>query len=83
METGDSVNASNIFKDKIKELYKLEETATNEFDRMIFQMMNENFRKHEETIPKLAKDGHVKINPSKVKNRTLSLKEPSVPLTPK
>jgi len=29
----------------MNELYKLEETATNEFDKMIFQMMNKNQKK--------------------------------------
>jgi hypothetical protein len=56
-ETADSVNALISFNDKMKSLYKLEQTATNEFDKM----MNENFRKHEALILKLAKVGHVKI----------------------
>lgn len=49
METG--------FKEKMKELYKLEKTATNEFDRMIFQMMNQNFRKHEKKLLKAEASG--------------------------
>jgi hypothetical protein len=60
MNTSDSVNALIQFKDKMKNLYKLEQTATNEFDKLIFKM-NENFRKHEAMILKLAKVGHVKI----------------------
>jgi hypothetical protein len=44
----------------MKNLYKLEQTATNEFDKLIFKM-NENFRKHEAMILKLAKVGHVKF----------------------
>ena len=45
----------------MKELYKLEETATNEFDRMCFQMMNDNFKKHEAMILKLIKEDCVKV----------------------
>jgi hypothetical protein len=60
METENSVNALIPFKEKMKELYKLEETATNKFNRMCFQMMNENFRKHELMILKLVK-GYAKV----------------------
>jgi hypothetical protein len=56
-----SENALVDFKDKMKNLHKLEQTATNEFDKMIFKMMNENFRKHEEMITRLVKLGIVKI----------------------
>jgi hypothetical protein len=48
-------------KEKMKELYKLEETATNEFDRMIFKMMNENFRKQEKVLLDLEAAGLLKI----------------------
>jgi hypothetical protein len=60
-ETADSVNALILFNDKMKSLYKLEQTATNEFDKLILKMMNGNFRKHERTISRLIKVGHVKI----------------------
>jgi len=45
-ETADSVNALIQFKEKMKNLYKLEQTATNEFDKMVFKMMkiSENMR---------------------------------------
>jgi hypothetical protein len=59
IEAADSVNALIPFKDKMKNLYELEQTPTNEFDKLIFKMMNENFRKHEVMILKLAKVGHV------------------------
>lgn len=49
------------FKEKMKELYKLEETANNEFGRMIFKMMNENFRKHEEMLLNLEAAGLLRI----------------------
>ncbi len=49
------------FKEKMKELYKLEETANNEFDRMIFKMMNENFRKHEKMLLNLEAAGLLRI----------------------
>ncbi len=62
MNTSYSVNDLISFKEKIRNLYKLEETATNEFDKLIFKMMNENFRKHEAMILKLAKAGNVKLN---------------------
>jgi hypothetical protein len=61
MNTLDSVNALIQFEEKMKNLYKLEETATNEFDKHIFQIMNDNFRKHEAILLKLAKVGHVQI----------------------
>ncbi len=61
MNTSDSVNALIQFKEKMKNLYKLEQKTTNEFDKLIFKMMNENFRKHEAMILKLAKVGYVKI----------------------
>jgi L-cysteine desulfidase len=41
-ESADSVNALIQFKEKIKNLYKLEETAANEFDKQIFKIMNKN-----------------------------------------
>jgi hypothetical protein len=47
MNTSDSVNALFQLKEKMKNLYKLEPTATNKFDKLIFKMMNEIFRKHE------------------------------------
>ena len=61
MNTLDSVNALIQFEEKMKNLYKLEGTATNEFDKHIFQIMNDNFRKHEAILLKLAKVGHVQI----------------------
>jgi hypothetical protein len=61
MNTSDSVNALIQFKEKMKNLYKLEETAINEFDKHIFKIMNDNFRKHEAMTLKLAKVGHVQI----------------------
>jgi hypothetical protein len=60
-ETADSVNALIQFKEKVKNLYELEEAATNEFDKQIFKFMNENFRKHEIMITKLVRSGHVKF----------------------
>ncbi len=42
-------------------LPKLEQRATNEFDKLIFLLVNENFRKHEAMILKLDKVGYVKI----------------------
>ena len=57
----DSVNALIPFKEKMKNLYKLDQTATNGFDKLIFKMLNENFRKHEAMILKLTKVGHVQI----------------------
>jgi hypothetical protein len=45
----------------MKNLYKLEETATNEFDKHIFKVINENFRKYEIMITKLVRSGHVKF----------------------
>jgi hypothetical protein len=45
---------------KDENLYKLEQTATNEFDKLIFKMMNENFRKHEAMILKLVKAGNIR-----------------------
>jgi hypothetical protein len=61
MNTSDSVNALIQFKEKMNNLYKLEETATNEFDKHIFKIMNDNFRKPEAMILKLAKVGYVQI----------------------
>ncbi len=40
-EKADSVNALIQFKDK-RNHYKLEETATNEFDKQIFKITNES-----------------------------------------
>ena len=45
----------------MNELYKLEETATNKFDKMIIQMMNNNFKKKEKIMIKLLKNGYAKI----------------------
>jgi hypothetical protein len=45
----------------MKNLYKLEGTATNEADELIFKMMSENFRKNEEIITKLVRSGQMKI----------------------
>jgi hypothetical protein len=61
MNTSDSVNGLIQFKEKMKNLYKFEETVTNEFDKHIFQIMDDNFRKHEAMILKLAKVGHAQI----------------------
>ncbi len=60
-ETVDSVNVLIQFKDKMKNLYELEETATNEFNKYIFKIMNDNFRKYEMMIIKLVRSGHVKF----------------------
>jgi hypothetical protein len=49
------------FKEKMKNLYILEQTATNEFDKLIFKMMNENFRKYGAMILNLVKLGHIRI----------------------
>ena len=38
-ELADSVNALIPFKEKMKNLYKLEQTATNGFDKLIFKMI--------------------------------------------
>jgi hypothetical protein len=51
----------NLFKERMNELYKLEETATNEFDKMFTQMMNKNFKKQEKSMIKLLKNGYAKI----------------------
>ncbi len=59
-ETVDSVNAWIQFKEKMKNLYELEETATNEFDKQIFKIMNDNFRKYEMII-KLERSGHIRF----------------------
>jgi len=40
---------------------KPEETATNEFNKHIFKIMNDNFRKYEMMIIKLVRSGHVKF----------------------
>jgi hypothetical protein len=58
-----TVNMATLtsFKEKMKELYKLEDTATSEFDRMFFQMMNQNFRRHEAKIEELVKNGSIRI----------------------
>ncbi len=45
---------------KMNELYKFEETATN--DKMFFQMMNKNFKKQEKIMINLLKNGKAKIN---------------------
>ncbi len=45
----------------MNELYKLEETTTNEFDKMFIQMMNKNFKKQEKSMIKLLKNGYAKI----------------------
>jgi hypothetical protein len=50
-----------LFKKRMNELYKLEETATNEFDKMIFQMMNKNLKKPEKIMINLIKNGYAKI----------------------
>jgi len=60
-ETVDSVNAWIQFKEKMENLYELEETATNEFNKHIFKIMNDNFRKYEMMIIKLVRSGHVKF----------------------
>ena len=39
----------------MEELYKLEETATNDFDKMIFKMMNKNFKEQEKVMIELIK----------------------------
>jgi hypothetical protein len=44
MNASDSVNALIQFKEKMKNLYKFEQTTTNEFDKLIFKMMNENLK---------------------------------------
>jgi len=59
-ETANSVNVLIQLKEKMKK-YKLEETATNEFDEQIFKIMNDNFRKYEMMIIKLVRSGHVKF----------------------
>ncbi len=46
----------------MKNLYKLKETATNEFDKQIFKMMNENFRKYEIMILRLINQDMFKLN---------------------
>jgi len=38
-ETANSVNVLIQFKEKMKNLYELEETTTNEFDKQIFKIM--------------------------------------------
>lgn len=38
-EFTDSVNALIPFKEKMKNFYKLEQTATNGFDKLIFKMI--------------------------------------------
>jgi hypothetical protein len=50
-----------LFKERMNELYKLEETATNEFDKMIIQMMNKNFKKQEKIMIRLLENGKAKI----------------------
>ena len=57
------------FKEKMKEPYKLKETANNEFDRMIFKMMNENLRKHGKMLLNLEAAGLLRIQ----NRRTYSL----------
>jgi hypothetical protein len=51
-----------LFKERMNELFKLEETALNEFDKMFIQMMNKNFKKQEKIMTKLLKNGKAKIN---------------------
>jgi hypothetical protein len=56
------VESINLFKERVKKLYKLEETATNEFEKMVIKMMNENFRKQQKILIKLTKNGQIKIS---------------------
>ncbi len=60
-ETANSVNAWIQFEEKMKNLYELEETTINKFDKQIFKIMNDNFRKYEMMIIKLVRSGHVKF----------------------
>ncbi len=60
-KSAESVDALIPFKEKLKNLYKLEQTATNEFDKQIFKILSENFRKHEAMITKLVRSGHVRF----------------------
>ncbi len=59
-ETANSVNVLIQLKEKMKK-YKLEETATNEFDEQIFKIMNDNFRKYYMMIIKLESSGHIRF----------------------
>jgi hypothetical protein len=59
---GNMVESINLFKERMKKLYKLEETATNAFEKMVIKIMNENFRKQEKILIKLIENGQVKIN---------------------
>jgi hypothetical protein len=52
-ESAESVVALIPFKEMLKNLYKLDHTATNEFDKQIFKMVNKSFRKHKAIITKL------------------------------
>jgi hypothetical protein len=53
-ETAGSVNALIQFIEKLKNYYKLEQTAIKEFDKLIIKIMNENIIKHEAMVLKLA-----------------------------
>ncbi len=60
-ETANSVNAWIQFEEKMKNLYELEETTINKFDKQIFKIMNDNFRKYEMMIIKLESSGHTRF----------------------
>lgn len=50
-----------LFKSKMKNLYDLRNTAQNEFERIIFDSMNKQFKEHEDDIIRLAQLGLIRV----------------------
>ena len=61
-KTENSLDSENVFKNRMKNLYNLQNTAKNDFERIIFKNMNEQFRQYEKKILALSRLGLLKIS---------------------